>query len=45
MLTLVVLLKNMIAGIAGMCDIVEKYEWAGREQSASLQIQKVFFLN
>ena len=34
----------MIAGTAGVRDIIEKHEWAGREQSASFQIQKGFFL-
>lgn len=43
--TLVMLLKNMIAGTARVSNVIEKYEGAGREQSTSFQIQRVFFLN
>lgn len=41
--TLVMLLKNMIAGTTGVSNVIEKYEGAGREQSTSFQIQRVFF--
>lgn len=41
-LTLVMRLKNVIAGTAAVPDVIEKYEWVGREQSTSFQIQKVF---
>lgn len=41
-LTLVMRLKNVIAGTAAVRDVIEKYEWVGREQSTSFQIQKVF---